>query len=147
MYLNMSTCMLSSRFYRKPLWNSMIYNILAKRIRDSGFHVKFEPDRHVWAAILEKWAGLDKKFFCHFVDISYTGKVTKAFPEIPSGFGVEGERSAWGVILPPLVTWGLMFKVKVNSNFIKIEFLALPYYIPSDIELHQLLNTYLIPVI
>ena len=83
----------------------MIYNILANSIRDTGFYVKFEPDRHVWAAILDKLAGLTKKFFRHFVDNSYTQKVTEAFPEIPSCYRAAVKRSAWGVILPPpLVT-------------------------------------------
>jgi len=40
--------------------------------------------------------GAKAKIFRHFVDNSYTNKVTKAFPEIPSGYGAAAKRSAWG---------------------------------------------------
>jgi hypothetical protein len=45
--------------------------------------------------------GAKRKFFCRFVDNSYTDKVTKAFPRIPIGYDAAAKRSAWGVILPP----------------------------------------------
>jgi len=32
---------------------------------------------------------------------SYTEKVTKAFPETPSGYGATTKRSVWGKITPP----------------------------------------------
>ena len=38
--------------YQKLRRKAMIYNILAKNIRDIGFYVKFPPNIHVSAAIL-----------------------------------------------------------------------------------------------
>ena len=74
----------------------MICCFLAKIIRDAEFNVKFPPNIPVSAASLDLWARLKKKFFHPLVDNSYSGKVTKAFPEIPSGYGAAVKRSAWG---------------------------------------------------
>ena len=42
-------------------------------------------------------------FFClyHLVALSFSGKVTKAFPLTPTGYEMAAKRVAWGVFLPP----------------------------------------------
>ena len=40
--------------------------------------------------------GAKAKHFRHFVDNSYTSKVTGAFPQIPSDYEAAAKRSAWG---------------------------------------------------
>jgi hypothetical protein len=53
------------------------------------------------AAILEKRQEIFGKNFHRFVAQPYLGKVTKALPYIPSGYGAALKKPAWGVILPP----------------------------------------------
>ena len=67
----------------------------------SDFDLIFSRVSRFPVAILDIRVGLGLKFFRHFVDKTYRGKVTKAFPKIPGGYGAAAERSAWGVILPP----------------------------------------------
>ena len=45
-------------------------------------------------------------FFClyHLVALSFSGKVTKAFPLTPTGYEMAAKRVAWGVFLPPIST-------------------------------------------
>jgi hypothetical protein len=42
-----------------------------------------------------------RKTFRHFVDNSYAGKVTKAFPGIPSGYGSAARNAKPGVLFYP----------------------------------------------
>jgi len=79
----------------------MIWQDIQELTKYTGFYVKFRPNIRVSAAILDLWKGLLKKNFRHFVDKSYTDNVTKAFPEIPSGYGAAVNRSAWGYFTSP----------------------------------------------
>ena len=63
------------------------------------------------AAILDFLVGVEQKFFHHFEAKSYSGKVTKAFPQIPNGSGAVVKRSVWEVNLPPP-----LYPMRVKAN-------------------------------
>jgi hypothetical protein len=85
----------------KPHQYSTMCIIFIRYNKDTGFAWNSGRMSMFPAAILDSRVRVEQNFFHHFVGDSYTGKVTKAFPLIPSGYGAAAERSAWGVILPP----------------------------------------------
>jgi hypothetical protein len=102
LYCNVLAGMFISRNNKKPHHNSSMFNILVKHFVDIEFYVKFQPIIHFPATILDFWEGLREKYFRHFVDNSYLGKVYKAFPEISSGYGTEAKMLNLGYFNPRL---------------------------------------------
>jgi hypothetical protein len=63
LYCNVLAGMFVSRNHQKAHHNSIIFNILVKKIVDTEFSVKFQPNNHFPAAILDLWEELREKFF------------------------------------------------------------------------------------
>jgi hypothetical protein len=63
--------------------------------------VKFQPNIHVPAAIMDLWEGLRVKFFHHFVRNSYIEKVTEAFTEIPNSYRAAAKMLNLGYFITP----------------------------------------------
>ena len=84
----------------------------SRYIKIYNFYHVFPAFFHVPVAILESRQVTGEKFFRHLVGQPYLGKVTKAHPQIPSGYGAAEKRSVWGVNLP-----SPGYLLRVNASF------------------------------
>ena len=66
---------------------------------NTELYVKFQTNFQVSAAIFD-WGWAKAKIFSPFVGNSYTNKVTKAFPEIPSDYEAAAKRLPGGNFTP-----------------------------------------------
>ena len=66
-----------------------------------GFSSFFSSVVHISAAILEILVKISEIFFQHFLAHIYSGKVTKAFVTILSGFRATGQKVRLGGKIPP----------------------------------------------